>query len=107
MARPGAVIKPSPVEFTAHGQLGPVSGWNSLDDAIRAVASLTSGDEHGAGAIVRTGDRFVAHALTEGAFGPDVPVTLTGTIRNFGGAPWVHRDVAAFVDGAWVERIRA
>lgn len=98
----GILIKPVPVTFTSHGVIGPRTGFASLDDAIAAAATLTAG-EAGAAAVVRDGARFVAHALDHSWLG-ELGVALTGSVRNFGGLPTVHPDVAAFVDGAWVER---
>lgn len=99
----GILIKPVPVEFTSRGVVGPTSGWSSLDDAVGAVATLTTGDA-GAAAIVRDGARYVAHALQTSWSGLR-DVSLTSSVRNFGGLPIAHHAVEAFVDGAWVERL--
>ena len=99
----GLPIKPEPVELIAHGVLGHRTGWATLDDALVAVAGLTAGAA-GAAAVVRDGSRYVAHALQSSWFGrPDV--SLSRPVRDFGGLPTVHPAVAAFVDGAWVERV--
>ncbi len=97
----GVLIKPEPVALESGGLLGPAAGWATLDDAIAGAAQLTAWTP-GSAAVVRDGARFVVHELL--SWGE--PRGLSMPVSNFGGVRWVHPDVVAFVDGAWVERIQ-
>lgn len=42
-------------------QIGEPSGWKTFEDAHSAVTKLTMGEESPAGAIIKSGETFVAH----------------------------------------------